>query len=90
VRSSDRKVAAAAEPRRVDERVALLWLLVDTAANRAIIRRYPAIFRSRFPGSSAAWIRAFVTRDSPPGEPGIAWVDVSADRLRELRLAAES
>jgi transcriptional regulator with XRE-family HTH domain len=89
VRSSDRKVAAYAEPRRDARPAALLWLLVDTAANRAIVRRYPAIVRSRFPGSSSAWVRAVVTSESPPRDPGIAWVDVTAGRIRELRLSAE-
>lgn len=80
VRSSDRKLTAAAPG------TGLLWLLVDTAANRAIVRRFPAIFRSRFPASSAGWVRAVAnTEPMPPNEPGIAWVDIRAGALRTMR-----
>ena len=82
VRSSDRKLAGAPDGAR------LLWLLVDTGANHAIVRRYPAIFRARFPGSSAAWVRALTSGAPPPTEPGIAWIDVRSGRLRPLRLAS--
>jgi hypothetical protein len=34
-------------------RVATCWLLVDTAANRQLVARYPEILETRFPGSSA-------------------------------------
>jgi transcriptional regulator with XRE-family HTH domain len=53
-RSSDRKLAAA---QRAHPRTLCVWLLVDTTANRRIVRRYPALLRARFPGSSAAWVR---------------------------------
>ena len=59
-RSSDRKTAEAATLMLAPGsplRVASCWVLVDTAANREIVRRYPAILRARFPGSSAAWVR---------------------------------
>lgn len=79
-RSSDRKLASAPPGARA------LWLLVDTAANREIVRRYPTVLRARFPGSSAAWVRALMTGTDPPGVPGIAWIDLRAGRLRELRL----
>ena len=81
VRASDRKVGR-------HEHATTLWLLLDTAANRRIVREYPAIFRARFRGSSSAWIRALTSGSLPPSEPGIAWVDVRSGRLRELRLAA--
>jgi transcriptional regulator with XRE-family HTH domain len=84
-RSSDRKAADVGRSRR---RATTLWLLLDTAANRRIIRAYPAIFRARFPGSSASWVQAVTTGSASPRGPGIAWVDVRSGRLRELRLAA--
>ena len=33
-------------------RASVCWLLVDTAANRRLVARYPEILQSRFPGSS--------------------------------------
>ena len=68
--------------------VASCWLLVDTAANRALVRRYPEVFRSRFPGSSRAWARALVTGERPPTESGVVWIDPRAGRISPLRLRA--
>jgi transcriptional regulator with XRE-family HTH domain len=88
-RATDRKVAEAGgltlEPGG-PRRVASCWVLVDTAANREIVRRYPAILRSRFGGSSAAWVRALVDGSAPPTEPGIVWAAVHTGRLTEVRL----
>ncbi len=56
VRSSDRKLADVTSAIASRPSVAC-WLLVDNAANREIVRRYPAILRSRFGGSSSAWVR---------------------------------
>jgi transcriptional regulator with XRE-family HTH domain len=83
-RSSDRKLAEV----RARERAPLTtcWFLVDTAANRALVRRYPAILRARFTGSSGAWVRALVAGELPPSEPGLVWIDVRSGRLRPLRL----
>lgn len=88
-RSTDRKVSEAADLATAQDgplRVASCWVLVDTAANRAIVRRYPAILRARFGGSSAAWVRALVDGTPPPADPGLVWVDVRAGRVTELRL----
>jgi transcriptional regulator with XRE-family HTH domain len=88
-RATDRKVVEAATLTMAPGsplRVASCWILVDTAANREIVRRYPAILRSRFRGSSAGWVRALVDGSPPPAEPGIVWADTRAGRLRELRL----
>jgi transcriptional regulator with XRE-family HTH domain len=90
-RSTARKVAEAAGLAAFHEptgRVASCWLLVDTAANRALVRRYPAIFQARFDGSSRAWVRALMTGGPPPDRPGIGWVDPRAGRLRPLRYRA--
>jgi transcriptional regulator with XRE-family HTH domain len=92
-RASDRKVAEAiAGPAQfvgVDGepyRVASCWLLVDTAANRRLAARYPEVLRSRFPGSSIAWVRCLAQGDEPPKEPGVVWIDPRAGRISELRL----
>ena len=63
--------------------------MVDTVANRAIVRRVPAILRPRFPGSSRGWIRAITTDVLPPADPGIAWIDLRCARLRELRIGGD-
>ena len=67
-------------------RVASCWLLVDTAANRAIVRAHPEVFRSMFPGSSARWARALTAGTCPPAGAGVAWIDPRAGRISELRL----
>jgi transcriptional regulator with XRE-family HTH domain len=87
VRSSDRKLAEVSR-RRVGAAIGSCWLLVDTAANREIVRRYPAIIRARFGGSSQAWVAALSAGTPAPIEPGIAWVDTRSRRLRELRPSA--
>jgi len=66
-------------------RVAVGWLLVDTAANRALVRRYAEVLRTRFPGSSAAWARTLSRGTAPPAEPAIAWVDTRSRRIHPLR-----
>jgi len=90
IRSTDRKVSdaeglAAAIGGARPYQVASCWLFTDTAANRALVARYPALLRARFPGSSRAWVEAIVTGAVPPREPGIAWIDVRTRRLIPLR-----
>ena len=88
-RSSDAKVVEAAALTLAPGsplRVASCWVVVDTAANREIVRRYPALLRARFGGSSAGWLRALVDGSAPPAEPGLIWADVRSRRLTELRL----
>jgi len=88
-RSTDRKmaeardVAAATDPPR---RVAGCWVLADNAANREIVRRYPAILRSRFPGSSAGWVRALTSGAPPPIAPGVLWANIRGTRLAAVHL----
>jgi len=84
-RSSARKVAEM--ERRTDAgRVALCWVVRDSHANRAIVRRYPEIIAARFRGSSVAWVQALEHGAAPPNDPGIVWFDPSRRRLRPLRL----
>ena len=82
-RSSDRKLARAPAGTRS------VWLLADTAANHAIVRRYPIVLRSRFPGSSSSWVRALADGGEPPALPGLAWIDLRAGRLRPWRVRGE-
>ncbi len=86
LRSSDRKLADVARRQAGEDAIGSCWLLVDTAANRSIVRRYPAILRARFDGSSQAWIAAISVAAAVPIQPGIAWIDIRSRRLRALRL----
>jgi hypothetical protein len=91
-RASDRKVVEASAYAALaggdvgPYRVAACWLLVDTAANRRLIARYPEIVRTRFPGSSVRWAAALTNGTAPPAEPGVAWVAPRAGRIIPLRL----
>jgi len=61
------------------------WLLVDTAANRALVARYAEVLRARFPGSSSRWARALAEGTTPSAQPAIAWIDTRAGRIYPLR-----
>ena len=88
-RSSARKAAEAQDLAAFrGYRAASCWLFVDTAANRAIVRRYPAVLRAQFAGSSVAWVHCLVDGGPPPKQPGIAWIDPRSGRIGPLRLAA--
>jgi transcriptional regulator with XRE-family HTH domain len=89
VRTMSRKVAEAsalAVTHDPPDRVASCWLLVDTAANREIVRRYPAVIKATFDGSSESWVQALTSGSQPPDRPGIAWIDPRRGRLTELRV----
>jgi transcriptional regulator with XRE-family HTH domain len=86
IRSTDRKLADA---RAASGSARSVWILVDTAASGEIVHRYPTLLRSRFPGSSAAWIRAIERGEQPPSPPGLIWADLRAERLRPLRKPSE-
>jgi transcriptional regulator with XRE-family HTH domain len=59
-------------------RVATCWVLRDSTANRELARRYPAIFRAEFPGSSRAWVSTFENGTIPPEGAGIVWAHPTA------------
>ena len=91
VRSTTRKTAEAAELAAVIDdgppyRVATVWVVRPTAANRALIGRYPQIVRTAFPGSSRSWARALIDGTAPPAAPGLVWLDPSTGRVIEWRL----
>lgn len=69
-------------------RVTGCWVLRATAANRALVGRFPAIFAAAFPGSSRHWVEALTTGTPPPGQPGVVWADLAGTRLYEVRLRA--
>jgi transcriptional regulator with XRE-family HTH domain len=86
VRASNRKQyeAEAAWP---EDRIATVWVVRATAANRAVIARYPHIIDAAFPGSSRRWIRALTHGEPPPAEPGLVWFDPATGHLTERRRA---
>jgi hypothetical protein len=63
----------------------------DVERNRQLIARYPELFASTFPGSSARWARALsdppgpTGRPDPPAELGLVWCDARATRLYAWR-----
>ena len=87
-RSFDEKLRLAAEasvafsPR--PEVVTGVWIVRATRSNRELAT-YPAVFASRFPGSSRAWTLALTTGSRAPREPGLVWCDVAATRVFEWR-----
>jgi transcriptional regulator with XRE-family HTH domain len=89
VRSGHRKVAdleQAAVGRWGEEaRVALVWVVRDTARNHDLVRRYPEVFAAAFPGSSRAWVEALTTGAPMPAEPGLVWCDLARGRLHAWR-----
>lgn len=86
-RSSDRKraeadaVAVALSPDYAPLEVGVCWVVRDTRRNRELLSRYPHIIESRFPGSSAAWVRALTSGGPLPQQPGLVWSDLRATRL---------
>jgi hypothetical protein len=91
-RSSERKraeaerLAVAIGPLREDAtlesyRVRGCWVVRATARNRALVARYPEVFATRFPGSSAGWVRALTAASEPPEQPGLVWCDVAPTRV---------
>jgi hypothetical protein len=66
-------------------RVRGCWVVRATTANRNLVRRYPTIFASRFPGSSLGWWRTLIAGDDPPAQPGLVWSDREASKLFPLR-----
>lgn len=94
VRSTNRKLAEAADLAVAlggerPHRVAGCWVVRDVQRNRDLIGRYPELFVSRFPGSSALWVRALTEpmrngtsqRPDPPPQLGLVWCDSAATRL---------
>jgi len=101
VRSTNRKLAEAAELAFAvggerPHRVAACWVVRDVERNRRLLARYPELFASRFPGSSALWVKALggsidaraTLRPDPSNELGLVWCDARATRLFAWRRSA--
>jgi transcriptional regulator with XRE-family HTH domain len=91
-RSTNRKVAEAADLAATIDggspyRVASVWVVRPSSANRALLRRYPGIFAAACPGSSRAWVRALTTATAPPIGRGLVWLDPGTGRITEWRRA---
>lgn len=61
--------------------VGLVWVVRATARNRAIVTRYPEVFASRFPGSSAGWVATLTKGAPPPSQTGLVWSDVAGTKV---------
>jgi hypothetical protein len=90
IRAAHRKAAEAADlAATIDDgqpyRVAVVWVVTATAANRELVRTYSAIFSSAFPGSSRGWVAALTGPVEPPLAPGLVWYDRGKRRLVEWR-----
>jgi transcriptional regulator with XRE-family HTH domain len=66
-------------------RVATVWIVRASAANRELISTYPHIIDAAFPGSSRRWCRTLTDGTEPPAAPGIVWFDSATSRLTEYR-----
>ena len=87
IRSTSRKQAEAADLANVlarddgPTRVAVVWVVRASAANRTLFARYPRLFSSTFDGSSRRWVRALTDREPAPERPGLVWFDPSRRRI---------
>ncbi len=92
IRATNRKAAEALDlAATVDDgppyRVAMVWVVRDSAVNREIIGRYPGIIEAAFPGSSRGWVEALTRGTEPPPAPGLVWHDPATGRLIARRKA---
>ena len=93
IRATNRKTAEAAAHAiatgddHAPDRVATVWVVRASAANRAVIARYPHIIDAAFPGSSRRWVAALTQGAQPPADPGLVWFDPVTRRLTEHRRA---
>jgi len=95
IRATNRKVAEAQGLVAVREgetgtsyRVAACWVVRATAANRALVRRYPAVLRAALPASSRRWASALTAGAEPPLEPGLVWFDAGRGSVIPMRLGS--
>lgn len=66
-------------------RISGCWVLRATERNRGLVRDHGLVFRGRFPGSGATWLRALRGPTPMPLEPALLWVSVDGTRLWPAR-----
>lgn len=87
MRGLEAKIAAMRTRLGPEWHVSGLLVIRATKRNRELVRRFGALFRARYPASSAAWLRALANRDAAmPDEAGFLWSAVSGGDLRTARL----
>ena len=86
IRNLEAKVLAIAS-REPGGTVAGLLLVRRTRRNRQVVSDLRSLFAARYPGPSAAWLRALRDPTVPmPEAAGFAWTSVRGDRLIAARL----
>jgi transcriptional regulator with XRE-family HTH domain len=93
IRATHRKAAEAMDLAvTIDDgppyRVATVWVVRASAANRALVGRYPEVVANAFPGSSRRWAVALTSGDAPPTDPGLVWYDPATRRIHPWRSRA--
>ena len=82
IRSTTRKLAEATESERTPgDRVATVWVVRASAANRSVVARYPNLLATTFDGSSRAWVRCLAEGGPVPDRPGLVWFDGATRQL---------
>ncbi|MFN8520546.1 MAG: hypothetical protein U0667_14410 [Chloroflexota bacterium] len=71
--------------RTVVPHVSGCWVLRATERNRGLVRDHSMVFRSRFPGPGATWLRALCGPAPMPPDPALLWVSVDGTRLWPAR-----
>ena len=66
-------------------RVASVWVVRPSSANRALLAKFPGIFEAACPGPSRQWAQALASPGAPPEMPGLVWLDPASGRLTEWR-----
>jgi transcriptional regulator with XRE-family HTH domain len=94
-RSTSRKIAEAADlAATIDDgppyQVAAVWLVRTSSTDRALLGRYPAIFRAACPGSSRSWTSALMSTEAPPRGSGLVRLDSATGRIIKWRHATSS
>lgn len=68
-------------------RISGCWIVRATQRNRLLISEHTNFFRTRFPGSGAAWLAALTdAQKRMPAEPSLLWVTVDGSKLTPARL----